>query len=260
MSLVPYVVEQTNRGERSYDIFSRLLNDRIIFLGEEVNDTTASLVVAQLLYLEAQDPDKDIQMYINSPGGSVTAGMAIYDTMQYIKCDVSTICIGMAASMGAFLLSSGAKGKRIALPNAEVMIHQPSAGTQGKVTDMEIDVEHFLKIKQRMNKILSENTGKTPEQVKLDSERDNWMTAEEARLRSGGQGHFQEVNHGRRQEKSALLLLRQAGGAGTSHDPGPRRRSHLRRVRSAVYVHSGRRLHPRHGGGRADDGSAAHPP
>ena len=149
MSLVPYVVEQTNRGERSYDIYSRLLNDRIIFLGEEVNDTTASLVVAQLLYLEAQDPDKDIQMYINSPGGSVTAGMAIYDTMQYIKCDVSTICIGMAASMGAFLLSSGTKGKRIALPNAEVMIHQPSAGTQGKVTDMEIDVEHFLKIKQR---------------------------------------------------------------------------------------------------------------
>ena len=152
MSLVPYVVEQTNRGERSYDIFSRLLNDRIVFLGEEVNDTTASLVVAQLLYLEAQDPDKDIQMYINSPGGSVTAGMAIYDTMQYIKCDVSTICIGMAASMGAFLLSSGAKGKRIALPNAEVMI-----------------------------RILAENTGKTPEQVKLDSERDNWMIAEEAK-------------------------------------------------------------------------------
>ena len=179
MSLVPYVVEQTSRGERSYDIFSRLLNDRIIFLGEEVNDTTASLVVAQLLYLEAQDPDKDIQLYINSPGGSVTAG--IYDTMQYIKCDVSTICVGMAASMGAFLLSSGAKGKRIALPNAEVMIHQPSAGTQGKVTDMEIDVEHFLKIKQRMNRILSENTGKTPEQVKADSERDNWMTAEEAK-------------------------------------------------------------------------------
>ena len=172
MSLVPYVVEQTNRGERSYDIFSRLLNDRIVFLGEEVNDTTASLVVAQLLYLEAQDPDKDIQMYINSPGGSVTAGMAIYDTMQYIKCDVSTICIGMAASMGAFLLSSGTKGKRIA---------QPSAGTQGKVTDMEIDVEHFLKIKQRINKILAENTGKTPEQVKADSERDNWMIAEEAR-------------------------------------------------------------------------------
>jgi len=180
MSLVPYVVEQTSRGERSYDIFSRLLNDRIIFLGEEVNDTTASLVVAQLLYLEAQDPDKDIQLYINSPGGSVTAGMAIYDTMQYVKCDVSTICVGMA-SMGAFLLSSGAKGKRIALPNAEVMIHQPSAGTQGKVTDMEIDVEHFLKIKQRMNRILSENTGKTPEQVKADSERDNWMTAEEAK-------------------------------------------------------------------------------
>ena len=160
MSLVPYLVEQTTRGERSYDIFSRLLNDRIIFLGEEVNDTTASLVVAQLLYLEAQDPDKDIQMYINSPGGSVTAGMAIYDTMQYIKCDVSTICIGMAASMGAFLLSSG---------------------TKGKVTDMEIDVEHFLKIKRNLNKILSENTGKSVEQVKEDSERDRWMTAEEAR-------------------------------------------------------------------------------
>ena len=181
MSLVPYVVEQTNRGERSYDIFSRLLNDRIIFLGEEVNDTTASLVVAQLLYLEAQDPDKDIQMYINSPGGSVTAGMAIYDTMQYIKCDVSTICIGMAASMGAFLLSSGARGKRIALPNAEIMIHQPSAGTQGKVTDMEIDVEHFLKLKKRLNQILADNTGKDPEQVKQDSERDHWMLAEEAR-------------------------------------------------------------------------------
>ncbi len=181
MSLVPYVVEQTSRGERSYDIFSRLLNDRIIILSEEVNSTTASLIVAQMLYLEAQDPDKDIQLYINSPGGSVTAGMAIYDTMQYIKCDVSTICVGMAASMGAFLLSCGAKGKRIALPNAEVMIHQPSAGTQGKVTDMEIDVEHFLKIKQRINKILADNTGKTPEQIKSDSERDNWMTAEEAK-------------------------------------------------------------------------------
>lgn len=180
MSLVPYVVEQTSRGERSYDIFSRLLNDRIVMLGEEVNATTASLVVAQLLYLEAQDPDKDIQFYINSPGGSVTDGMAIYDTMQYIKCDVSTICVGLAASMGAFLLSSGAKGKRIALPNAEIMIHQPSAGTQGKVTDMESDVEHFLRIKQRLNKILAENTGKTPEQVKLDSERDHWMTADEA--------------------------------------------------------------------------------
>ena len=166
MSLVPYVIEQTNRGERSYDIFSRLLEDRIIFLGEEVND--------------AKDPDKDIQLYINSPGGSVTAGMAIYDTMQYIKCDVSTICVGLAASMGAFLLSSGTKGKRIALPNAEIMIHQPSAGTQGKVTDMESDVEHFLRIKQRLNKILAENTGKTPEQVKLDSERDHWMTADEA--------------------------------------------------------------------------------
>ena len=161
-------------------IFSRLLEDRIIFLGEEVNDATASLIVSQLLFLEAKDPDKDIQLYINSPGGSVTAGMAIYDTMQYIKCDVSTICVGLAASMGAFLLSSGAKGKRIALPNAEIMIHQPSAGTQGKVTDMESDVEHFLRIKQRLNKILAENTGKTPEQVKLDSERDHWMTADEA--------------------------------------------------------------------------------
>ena len=181
MSLVPYVIEQTSRGERSYDIYSRLLKERIIFLGEEVNDVTASLIVAQMLFLEAEDPEKDIQFYINSPGGSVTAGMAIYDTMQYIKCDVSTICIGMAASMGAFLLSSGAKGKRIALPNAEIMIHQPSAGTQGKVTDMEIDVEHFLKIKQRLNKIMAENTGKTPEQIKTDSERDNWMIAEEAR-------------------------------------------------------------------------------
>ena len=181
MSLVPMVVEQTGRGERSFDIYSRLLNDRIIMLCDEVNDTTASLVVAQLLYLEAQDPDKDISLYINSPGGSVTAGMAIYDTMNYIKCDVSTICIGMAASMGAFLLSSGTRGKRIALPNAEIMIHQPSAGTQGKVTDMEIDVEHFLKIKQRLNKILSENTGKPVEQVKADSERDHWMIAEEAR-------------------------------------------------------------------------------
>ena len=179
MSLVPYVVEQTNRGERSYDIFSRLLNDRIIFLGEEVNATTASLVVAQMLYLEAQDPDKDIQLYINSPGGSVTDGMAIYDTMQYVN--VSTICVGMAASMGAFLLSSGAKGKRIALPNAEIMIHQPSAGTQGKVTDMEIDVEHFLRIKKNLNEILASNTGKTAEEVKAASERDHWMTADEAK-------------------------------------------------------------------------------
>ena len=181
MSLVPYVIEQTSRGERSYDIYSRLLKDRIIFLGEEVTDVSASLIVSQLLFLESEDPNKDISLYINSPGGSVTAGMAIYDTMQYIKCDVSTICVGMAASMGAFLLSCGAKGKRIALPNAEVMIHQPSAGTQGKVTDMEIDVEHFLKIKQRINKILADNTGKTPEQIKSDSERDNWMTAEEAK-------------------------------------------------------------------------------
>ena len=181
VNLVPYVVEQTNRGERSYDIFSRLLNDRIIFLGEEVNATTASLVVAQMLYLEAQDPDKDIQLYINSPGGSVTDGMAIYDTMQYVKCDVSTICVGMAASMGAFLLSSGAKGKRIALPNAEIMIHQPSAGTQGKVTDMEIDVEHFLRIKKNLNEIMAGNTGKTAEEIKAASERDHWMTAEEAK-------------------------------------------------------------------------------
>ena len=181
MAYIPYVVEQSNHGERSYDIFSRLLNDRIILLHDQVNSATASVVVAQLLYLEGQDPDKDIYLYINSPGGSVSDGMAIYDTMQYIKCDVSTICVGMAASMGAFLLSCGAKGKRIALPNAEVMIHQPSAGTQGKVTDMEIDVEHFLKIKQRINKILADNTGKTPEQIKSDSERDNWMTAEEAK-------------------------------------------------------------------------------
>ena len=181
MSLVPYVVEQTSRGERSYDIFSRLLNDRIIFLGEEVNATTASLVVAQLLYLEAQDPDKDIQLYINSPGGSVTDGMAIYDTMPSVKCDVSTLCVGMAASLGAFLLSAGTKGERIALPNAEIMIHQPSAGTQGKVTDMEIDVEHFLRIKNKLNQIMAENTGKTPEEIKAASERDHWMTAEEAK-------------------------------------------------------------------------------
>ena len=181
MSLVPYVVEQTNRGERSYDIFSRLLNDRIVFLGEEVNATKASLVVAQLLYLEAQDPDKDIQFYINSPGGSVTDGMAIYDTMQYIKCDVSTICIGMAASMGAFLLSSGAKGKRLALPNAEIMIHQPSAGTQGQITDMAIHLKRLEIIKKRMNHILADNTGKPLEVVTADCERDNFMSAEEAK-------------------------------------------------------------------------------
>ena len=181
MSLVPYVVEQTNRGERSYDIFSRLLNDRIIMLSEEVNDTTASLVVAQLLYLESQDPDKDIQLYINSPGGSVTAGMAIYDTMQYVKCDVSTICIGLAASMGAFLLSSGARGKRFALPNAEIMIHQPSAGTQGQITDMAIHLRRLEIVKKRMNRILSENTGKSIEVVTADCERDNFMTAQEAR-------------------------------------------------------------------------------
>ena len=181
MSLVPYVVEQTNRGERSYDIFSRLLNDRIIFLGEEVNATTASLVVAQLLYLEAQDPDKEIQLYINSPGGSVTDGMAIYDTMQYIKCDVSTICVGMAASMGAFLLSAGTKGRRLALPNAEIMIHQPSAGTKGQVTDMAIHLRRLEIIKKRLNHIMAENTGKDVETVTADCERDNFMTAEEAK-------------------------------------------------------------------------------
>ena len=181
MSLVPYVVEQTSRGERSYDIFSRLLNDRSIFLGEEVNATTASLVVAQLLYLEAQDPDKEIQLYINSPGGSVTDGMAIYDTMQYIKCDVSTICVGMAASMGAFLLSSGTKGKRLALPNAEIMIHQPSAGTKGQVTDMAIHLRRLEIIKKRLNSIMAENTGQSLVTVTADCERDNFMTAEEAK-------------------------------------------------------------------------------
>ena len=181
MSLVPYVVEQTSRGERSYDIFSRLLNDRIVMLSEEVNDTTASLVVAQLLYLEAQDPDKDIQFYINSPGGSVTAGMAIYDTMQYIKPDVSTICVGMAASMGAFLLSSGAKGKRIALPNAEIMIHQPSGGSRGQASDIKIQADQILRIRQNLNKILAENTGKSIEQIAQDTERDHYMSAEEAR-------------------------------------------------------------------------------
>ncbi len=180
MALVPYVVEQTSRGERSYDIFSRLLNDRIIFLSEEVNDATASLVVAQLLYLEAQDPDKDIQFYINSPGGSVTAGMAIYDTMQYIKCDVATICVGMAASMGAFLLSAGTKGKRMALPNSEIMIHQPSAGTQGQITDMAIHMRRLQTIKERMNRIMAENTSRTVEEVTAACERDNFMTAAEA--------------------------------------------------------------------------------
>ncbi|MBO4900127.1 MAG: ATP-dependent Clp endopeptidase proteolytic subunit ClpP [Lachnospiraceae bacterium] len=181
MALVPYVVEQTSRGERSYDIYSRLLEDRIVFLGDEVNDTTASLVVAQLLFLEAQDPEKDIHLYINSPGGSVTAGMAIYDTMQYIKCDVSTICIGMAASMGAFLLAGGAKGKRMALKNAEIMIHQPSGGSQGQATEIEIAAKHILRTKEKLNRILSENTGKPFEQVADDTERDNWMSADEAK-------------------------------------------------------------------------------
>ena len=179
-ALVPMVVEQTGKGERSYDIFSRLLNDRIIFLSDEVNDTTASLVVAQLLFLEAQDPDKDINLYINSPGGSVTAGMAIYDTMNFIKCDVSTICIGMAASMGAFLLSSGAKGKRLILPNAEVMIHQPSGGARGQATEIQIVAENILRTKKKLNEILAANTGKPVEQIALDTERDYYMTAQEA--------------------------------------------------------------------------------
>ena len=181
MSFVPIVVEQNGRGERSYDVYSRLLKDRIVFLSEEVNDITASLVVAQMLFLEAEDPDKDISFYINSPGGSVTAGMAIYDTMQYIKCDVSTICIGMAASMGAFLLTAGAKGKRYALPNAEIMIHQPLGGTQGQATDIQIHAEHILKIKEKLNKILSERTGQTLEQIKADTERDNFMDSYEAK-------------------------------------------------------------------------------
>ena len=180
MSLVPYVIEQTSKGERSYDIYSRLLKDRIIFLGEEVNDVTASLVVAQLLFLEAEDPDKDIHLYINSPGGSISAGMAIYDTMNYIKCDVSTVCIGMAASMGAFLLAGGKKGKRYALPNAEIMIHQPLGGTQGQATEIQIAAEHILKIKERMNRIMAENTGMDYETVCRDTERDNWKTAQEA--------------------------------------------------------------------------------
>ena len=180
MALVPYVVEQTNRGERQYDIFSRLSNDRIIVLSDEVNDATASLVVAQLLYLEGQDSEKDISLYINSPGGSVSAGLAIYDTMQYIKCDVSTICMGMAASMGAFLLSSGAKGKRFALPNSEIMIHQPLGGAKGQATDIKIAAEHILKTREKLNKILAENTGKPIEQIALDTERDNWLSAQEA--------------------------------------------------------------------------------
>ena len=180
MSLVPYVVEQTSRGERNYDIYSRLLKDRIIFLGEEVNETTASLVVAQLLFLESEDPGKDIQLYINSPGGSVTAGMAIYDTMQYIKCDVSTICIGMAASMGAFLLAGGTKGKRFALPNAEIMIHQPLGGAKGQATEIQIAAEHILKTRKKLNDILAENTGKPVEEIAKDTERDNYMSADEA--------------------------------------------------------------------------------
>ncbi len=181
MSLIPYVIEQTSRGERSYDIYSRLLKDRIIFLGEEVREDNAATIVAQLLFLEAEDPEKDINLYINSPGGSVTAGMAIYDTMQYIKCDVSTICIGMAASMGAFLLAGGAKGKRFALPNAEIMIHQPLGGAQGQATEIEITAKHILRTKEKLNRILSENTGRPYEEVAQDTDRDNWKTAEEAK-------------------------------------------------------------------------------
>lgn len=181
MSLIPYVIEQTSRGERSYDIFSRLLEDRIVFLGEEVTDAVASTIVAQMLFLEAQDPDKDIHLYINSPGGSVTAGLAIYDTMQFVKCDVSTICIGMAASMGAFLLAGGTKGKRMALPNSDILIHQPSGGSQGQATEMEIAARHILATKARLNKILAEETGKTEEAIAADTDRDNWMSAEEAK-------------------------------------------------------------------------------
>lgn len=180
MSFVPYVVEQTSRGERSYDIFSRLLNDRIIMLSDEVNDTTASLVVAQLLYLEGQDPDKDIHLYINSPGGSISAGMAIYDTMQYIKCDVSTICVGLAASMGSFLLAAGAKGKRFALPNSEIMIHQPLGGAKGQASDIKIQADHILFVRNRMNRMLSELTGQPLEVIERDTDRDNWMTADDA--------------------------------------------------------------------------------
>ena len=181
MSLIPYVIEQTSRGERSYDIYSRLLKDRIIFLGEEVNANSAAVVVAQLLFLEAEDPSKDIHLYINSPGGEITSGMAIYDTMRYIKCDVSTICIGMAASMGAFLLAGGTRGKRMALPNAEIMIHQPSGGSQGQATEIEIAAKHILRTKEKLNRILSDNTGKPYETVAADTERDNWMDAEEAK-------------------------------------------------------------------------------
>ena len=181
MNLVPMVVEQTNQGERSYDIYSRLLKERIIFLGEEVNETTASLVVAQMLFLEAEDPEKDIQLYINSPGGSVTAGMAIYDTMQYVKCDVSTFCMGMAASMGAFLLAGGTKGKRLALPNAEIMIHQPLGGAQGQATEIEIAAKHILQTKEKLNRMLAENTGKDISIIAADTDRDNWMSAEEAK-------------------------------------------------------------------------------
>ena len=216
-SLVPYVVEQTSRGERSYDIFSRLLNDRIIMLSDQVNDATASLVVAQLLYLEGQDNEKDISLYINSPGGSITAGMAIYDTMQYIKCDVSTICIGMAASMGAFLLSSGAKGKRIALPNSEIMIHQPliSGGLSGQCTDIKIASDHLVRVRQKMNEILAENTGKPLEVIERDTERDNYMYAAEAKEYDRTQI---KGNRNGRKKRKAMQLLRKAGAYGRRHD------------------------------------------
>ena len=220
MALIPYVIEQTSRGERSYDIYSRLLKDRIIFLGEEVNDYSASVVVAQLLFLEAEDPEKEIHLYINSPGGSVTAGMAIYDTMQYIKCDVSTICVGMAASMGAFLLAGGAKGKRMALPNAEILIHQPLGGAQGQASDIQIAAEHIMRTKEKMNKILAQNTGKDIEVVRADCDRDNWMTAEEAL-------EYGLIDNGKRRFNQ-MLILRKESGAGPQDDFGTGRTLYLR--------------------------------
>ena len=239
MATMPYVIEQTNRGERSYDIFSRLLNDRIIVLSDEVNDTTASLIVAQLLYLEGQDPEKDISLYINSPGGSVTAGMAIYDTMQYIKCDVSTICMGLAASMGAFLLSSGAKGKRYALPNSEIMIHQPLGGARGQATDIKIVADQIIKTKERLNRILAENTGRSIEEIARDTDRDNYLTAQEAceyglvdKVIDKREQEAQNA-HGRRQKRKItgfLLVLPQDPGSGAEDNSG-RRRVYLQRVR-----------------------------
>ena len=235
MSLVPYVIEQTSRGERSYDIYSRLLKERIIFLGEEVNDVSASVVVAQLLFLEADDPDKDIQLYINSPGGSVTAGLAIYDTMQYIKCDVSTVCIGMAASMGAFLLSGGKKGKRFALPNAEIMIHQPSGGAQGQATEIQIAAEHILRTKQKLNEILAANTGQDLEKIKADTERDNFMSAEEAKAYGlicdrKSLILYEVTVYGRENDRRyrEMLFLQQDAGAGAEADCRTEWNIHLR--------------------------------